>query len=93
MENYGKLETLLEMVHENKVDIEVYNNLHKLVTNDALGVDLFQQCEVTGFEIEDGTVTFIGATTENPFFEVNAPLRSPIRCFTAVVHHMPMRVR
>ena len=26
--------------------------------------------------VEDGTVTLIGATTENPFFEVNAPLRS-----------------
>ena len=26
--------------------------------------------------LEDGTLTLIGATTENPFFEVNAPLRS-----------------
>ena len=26
--------------------------------------------------VEDGTVTLVGATTENPFFEVNAPLRS-----------------
>jgi len=26
--------------------------------------------------VEDGTVVLIGATTENPFFEVNAPLRS-----------------
>lgn len=26
--------------------------------------------------VEDGTLTLIGATTENPFFEVNAPLRS-----------------
>jgi putative ATPase len=26
--------------------------------------------------VEDGTMTLIGATTENPFFEVNAPLRS-----------------
>jgi putative ATPase len=26
--------------------------------------------------VEDGTITMIGATTENPFFEVNAPLRS-----------------
>jgi putative ATPase len=26
--------------------------------------------------VEDGTVTLIGATTENPFFEVNAPLLS-----------------
>ena len=26
--------------------------------------------------VEDGLITLIGATTENPFFEVNAPLRS-----------------
>jgi putative ATPase len=26
--------------------------------------------------VEDGTLTLIGATTENPFFEVNAPLLS-----------------
>ena len=26
--------------------------------------------------VESGLLTFIGATTENPFFEVNAPLRS-----------------
>jgi len=26
--------------------------------------------------VEDGTLTFVGATTENPFFEVNAPLLS-----------------
>ncbi|MFM8648383.1 MAG: replication-associated recombination protein A [Actinomycetota bacterium] len=26
--------------------------------------------------VEDGTLTLIGATTENPFFEINAPLRS-----------------
>lgn len=26
--------------------------------------------------VEDGTITLVGATTENPFFEVNAPLRS-----------------
>lgn len=32
--------------------------------------------------VEDGTVTFIGATTENPSFEVNAPLRSRCRIFT-----------
>ena len=28
--------------------------------------------------VEDGTLTLIGATTENPFFEINAPLRSQI---------------
>ena len=32
--------------------------------------------------VEDGTVTFIGATTENPSFEVNAPLLSRCRVFS-----------
>ncbi len=29
--------------------------------------------------VEDGTITFIGATTENPYFEVNTPLLSRVR--------------
>ena len=32
--------------------------------------------------VEDGTVVLIGATTENPSFEVNAPLLSRCRVFT-----------
>ena len=32
--------------------------------------------------VEDGTITFIGATTENPSFEVIAPLLSRCRVFT-----------
>ena len=31
--------------------------------------------------VEDGTVTLIGATTENPYFEVNSPLISRSRIF------------
>ena len=32
--------------------------------------------------VEDGTIILIGATTENPFFEVNRPLLSRLRLFT-----------
>jgi putative ATPase len=32
--------------------------------------------------VENGTFTLIGATTENPYFEVNAPLLSRARVFT-----------
>jgi putative ATPase len=32
--------------------------------------------------VENGTVVLIGATTENPYFEVNAPLLSRARIFT-----------
>jgi putative ATPase len=31
--------------------------------------------------VEDGTITLIGATTENPYFEVNAPLLSRSRIY------------
>jgi putative ATPase len=31
--------------------------------------------------VEDGTVVFVGATTENPYFEVNAPLLSRMTMF------------
>ena len=37
--------------------------------------------------VEDGTVTLIGATTENPSFEVNAALLS--RCRVAVLESLP----
>jgi putative ATPase len=40
-----------------------------------------QQDAVLPF-VEDGTITLIGATTENPSFEVNAPLLSRARVFT-----------
>ncbi|MBP2652968.1 MAG: rarA 1 [Firmicutes bacterium] len=31
--------------------------------------------------VENGTITLIGATTENPYFEVNSPLLSRVRVF------------
>ncbi len=37
--------------------------------------------------VEDGTITLIGATTENPYFDVIAPLRSRVRIF----HFEPLR--
>lgn len=38
--------------------------------------DVFLPC------VEDGTIILIGATTENPFFEVNRPLLSRLRLIT-----------
>ena len=29
--------------------------------------------------VEDGTITLIGATTENPYYELNSPLLSRLR--------------
>jgi putative ATPase len=43
----------------------------------------FNKAQQDGFlpVVEDGTVTLIGATTENPYFEVNAPLLSRCRLY------------
>ncbi len=35
-------------------------------------------------QVEDGTLTLIGATTENPYFEVGSALLSRIRVFRLV---------
>jgi putative ATPase len=52
--------------------------------------------------VEDGTVTLIGATTENPYFEVNAALLSRLRVWrlepladedVATVVRVPWRMR
>lgn len=49
----------------------------------------FNKAQQDGFlpVVEDGTVTLIGATTENPYFEVNAPLLS--RCRLYVFQPLP----
>jgi putative ATPase len=43
----------------------------------------FNKAQQDGFlpVVEDGVVTLIGATTENPYFEVNAPLLSRCRLY------------
>ncbi len=48
----------------------------------------FNRAQQDGFlpSVEDGTVVLIGATTENPSFELNAPLLS--RCQVYVLHRL-----
>lgn len=48
----------------------------------------FNKAQQDGFlhHVEDGTITLIGATTENPSFEVNAPLLS--RCKVLVLEQL-----
>jgi putative ATPase len=64
---------------------EVIEDARRLLAEQSRGTILFLD-EVHRFNksqqdallpaVEEGTVTLIGATTENPFFEVNAPLLS-----------------
>lgn len=48
----------------------------------------FNKAQQDGFlhHVEDGTITLIGATTENPSFEVNAPLLS--RCKVLILEQL-----
>ena len=48
----------------------------------------FNRTQQDGFLpfVEDGTVTLVGATTENPSFELNAALRS--RCQVLILHRL-----
>jgi putative ATPase len=59
--------------NENKGSILFVDEIHR-----------FNRAQQDAFlgPIEDGTIVLIGATTENPSFEVNAPLLSRCRVFT-----------
>ena len=48
----------------------------------------FNRSQQDGFlpYVEDGTVTLVGATTENPSFELNAALLS--RCQVLILHRL-----
>jgi putative ATPase len=52
------------------------------------GVHRFNRSQQDGFlpYVEDGTVTLVGATTENPSFELNAALLS--RCQVLILHRL-----
>ena len=61
-------------------------NLNRLQKRSILFIDEIHrfnkaQQDVLLHEVEDGTIILIGATTENPSFEVNSPLLSRCRVF------------
>ncbi len=39
--------------------------------------------------VEDGTIVLIGATTENPYYEINSPLLSRLRASTGSSRSVP----
>ena len=51
----------------------------------------FNRSQQDGFlpYVEDGTITLVGATTENPSFELNAALLS--RCQVLILHRLDER--
>ncbi|WP_297811322.1 replication-associated recombination protein A [uncultured Finegoldia sp.] len=60
-----------------KKNLSMYNKKTVLFIDEIHRFNKSQQDALLGF-VEDGTITLIGATTENPFFEVNKALLS--RC-------------
>lgn len=69
-----------KMISEAKFNYGAYRNKTILFIDEIHRFNKTQQDYLLPF-VEDGTVTLIGATTENPFFEVNGALLSRCRIF------------
>lgn len=69
-----------KIIAEAKEDL-INNNSRTILFVDE--IHRFNKSQQDGFlpYVEDGTITLLGATTENPSFEVNAPLLSRARVF------------
>jgi len=72
---------LRRLIDEAKERRKLYQQKTILFIDEIHRFNKSQQDAVLPF-VEDGTITLIGATTENPSFEVNAPLLSRARVFT-----------
>ena len=71
---------LRNVVEESQARLELTGQRTILFIDEIHRFSKSQQDAVLPY-VEDGTVTLIGATTENPSFEVNAPLLSRTRVY------------
>ncbi|WP_063657423.1 replication-associated recombination protein A [Candidatus Arsenophonus triatominarum] len=81
-----KISAVISGIKEIREAIEIARQNRQLGRRTILFVDevhRFNQSQQDAFlpHIEDGTVTFIGATTENPSFELNSALLSRARVY------------
>ncbi|MFC1992592.1 replication-associated recombination protein A [Chloroflexota bacterium] len=72
---------LRRIIDEAKERRKLYHQKTILFIDEIHRFNKAQQDAILPF-VEDGTITFIGATTENPSFEVISPLLSRCRVFT-----------
>ena len=74
-----------EVIEEAREQLKYYNKKTILFVDE---IHRFNKAQQDAFlhHVEDGTITLIGATTENPSFEVNAPLLS--RCKVLVLEQL-----
>ncbi|MGM0602368.1 MAG: replication-associated recombination protein A [Bacillota bacterium] len=69
-----------EVIKKAKSDKDIYNTKTILFIDEIHRFNKSQQDALLP-SVENGTVIMIGATTENPYFEVNSPLLSRSRIF------------
>ncbi len=69
-----------KIIEQAKTDYELYAKRTILFVDEIHRFNKAQQDAFLPF-VEDGTIILMGATTENPSFEVNAPLLSRARVF------------
>jgi putative ATPase len=79
------IKDIREVIEEAKDQLKYYNKKTILFVDE---IHRFNKTQQDAFlhHVEDGTITLIGATTENPSFEVNAPLLS--RCKVLVLEQL-----
>lgn len=69
-----------EVIKKGENNIKLYNQRTILFIDEIHRFNKSQQDALLP-SVEDGTIIMIGATTENPYFEVNSPLLSRSRVF------------
>lgn len=69
-----------KIIEQARSDLELYQKRTILFVDE---IHRFNKSQQDGFlpSVENGTIVLLGATTENPSFEVNAPLLSRARVF------------
>lgn len=77
-----KIETVKEVIFKARQDLKLYNKRTILFIDEIHRFNKTQQAIFLPY-VEDGTIILIGSTTENPSFEVIAPLLS--RCRVVVL--------
>lgn len=76
----GGVAEVRKIIEEAKNDIQLYQKRTILFVDEIHRFNKSQQDAFLPF-VENGTIILLGATTENPSFEVNAPLLSRARVF------------
>ncbi len=69
-----------KIIEQARVDLELYQKRTILFVDEIHRFNKSQQDAFLPF-VENGTIILLGATTENPSFEINAPLLSRARVF------------